>query len=153
MMLSFLFFCFLAIGIYSTTRKKSTSDDYLLAGREVNPWLTALSAVSTTNSGFMFTGLIGVTYVGGLSSMWLMVGWISGDYLAWRWVFRRFRQRSEEMNATTIPSFLAASSKGHASRPPSLSQSNPLFYVTYLNFCFLRATQVRIRNIPSLDRF
>ena len=40
--LSFLAFMllFVGVGIYSATRKKDTTTDYLLASRDVNPWLT-----------------------------------------------------------------------------------------------------------------
>ncbi len=108
MIYSFLFFllCFLVIGILSATRKQANTEDYLIASRSVNPWLMALSAVATSNSGFMFVALIGTTYLKGLSSMWLMVGWVSGEYLAWRWVFRGLRERSQQVAAATIPSFL-----------------------------------------------
>ena len=106
---SFFFFllCFLGVGIYASTRKKDTTDDYLVASRGVNPWLIALSAVSTNNSGFMFVGLIGSTYSEGFSSMWLMAGWVLGDYLGWlSGVPQRLRVRSEALGALTIPSFL-----------------------------------------------
>jgi len=106
---SFFFFllCFLGVGIYASTRKKDTTDDYLVASRGVNPWLIALSAVSTNNSGFMFVGLIGSTYSEGFSSMWLMAGWVLGDYLGWlSGVPQRLRARSEALGALTIPSFL-----------------------------------------------
>ena len=84
--LSFLCFLslFLGVGIYSATRMKKSTDDYLVASRSVKPWLAALSAVATNNSGFMFIGLIGATFVEGLSSMWVMIGWVVGDYAAWR---------------------------------------------------------------------
>ena len=61
---SFMFFllCFLGVGVLSATRRKNTTDDYLLASRSVSPWVMALSAVATNNSGFMFIGLIGATY-------------------------------------------------------------------------------------------
>lgn len=110
MIASFLFFllCFLGIGIYSATQKQSNTEDYLLAGRSVSPWLTALSAVSSNNSGFMFIGMIGATYQAGLSSMWLMVGWISGDYLAWLFLLKQLRERSEHRQVLSIPTFLGA---------------------------------------------
>ncbi|MGB4741402.1 MAG: sodium/proline symporter, partial [Fuerstiella sp.] len=60
------FLCFLAvfvvIGVSSSFSRKSTTDDYLLAGRNVPPWLAALSAVATNNSGFMFIGQIAYSY-------------------------------------------------------------------------------------------
>ena len=97
---------FVGIGVLSSRRKRSNADDYLLASRDVSSWLTALSAVSTNNSGFMFIGLIGATYKTGVSSAWLMVGWIAGDYLAWLWVHRRLRVQSEVREANTIPAFV-----------------------------------------------
>lgn len=97
---------FVGVGIYSGTRKQSTTEDYLVASRSINPWLAGLSAVATGNSGFMFIGLIGFTYQVGLSAMWIMVGWILGDYLAWLWIHQRLRQVSEETDSHTIPAFL-----------------------------------------------
>ena len=107
--LSFLLFLgiFLGVGIYSATRKKETTEDYLVAGRDVHPWLAALSAVATNNSGFMFIGLIGTTYSEGISAMWIMIGWVFGDYLAWiARVPDRVREESERRGTLTIPSFL-----------------------------------------------
>ena len=44
---------FTVIGIYWATQKQNNTTDYLLAGRSVNPWFTALSAMSTGQSGFL----------------------------------------------------------------------------------------------------
>lgn len=74
-------FGFLIVGLLSSVKRKSTTADYLLAGSSVKPWLVALSAVATNNSGYMFIGMIGFTYSTGLSSIWLMIGWILGDLL------------------------------------------------------------------------
>jgi sodium/proline symporter len=103
---------FTAIGIYSATHKKATTEDYLVAGRSVNPWLTALSSVATNNSGFMFIGLIGYTFRDGVESVWMMVGWILGDLAAWVWVHRRIRERSEEVGANSVPTLLGAAADG-----------------------------------------
>lgn len=116
---SFLTFLglFVAIGAYSVTRADKTDSDYLLAGRSVNPWLAAMSAVSTNNSGFMFIGLIGTTYTSGLSSVWVMVGWVLGDWITWFFVHRRLREVSGERNLNTISGFLASEDKDRSSRP------------------------------------
>jgi sodium/proline symporter len=114
---SFLFFLalFVAIGAYSATRAKKTADDYLLASRSVGPWMTAFSAVATNNSGFMFIGLIGMTYLEGISAAWIMVGWMGGDWLAWLVVHKKLRERSAAAGVDTIPSFLALDEKGQRS--------------------------------------
>ena len=114
--LSFIFFLliFVLIGAYAARLKKSTTEDYLLADRSVGPWATALSAVASNNSGFMFIGLIGTTYTMGLSAIWIMFGWIFGDYFMWFWIHRRLRLQSEQQHSRTISSFLAAGLRGNA---------------------------------------
>jgi sodium/proline symporter len=114
---SFLFFLalFVAIGVYSATRAKKTANDYLLASRSIGPWMTAFSAVATNNSGFMFIGLIGTTYLYGISAAWIMVGWVGGDWLAWLVVHKKLRERSAAASVDTIPSFLALDDQGRRS--------------------------------------
>ena len=58
----------------------------------------------------MFIGLIGETYRFGLSAMWLMIGWIVGDYIAWKVIHRSLRERSEEVNANSVSSLISARS-------------------------------------------
>lgn len=91
---SFVFFLlvFVLIGALSVLASKRTTADYLTAGQSVKPWLVALSAVATNNSGYMFTGMIGFTYVNGLSSIWLMIGWIFGDYIGSLTLWRSIRE-------------------------------------------------------------
>jgi SSS family transporter len=72
---------FLAIGLASVAKSRKSAEDYLVAGKAIPAWLAGLSAVATNNSGFMFIGMIGLTYATGLSSIWLMVGWIVGDLM------------------------------------------------------------------------
>jgi len=75
-------FVFLAIGVSSARRASGTRKDYYLASHSVSPALVGLSAVATNNSGYMFIGVIGYTYATGLPAIWLMLGWILGDFLA-----------------------------------------------------------------------
>lgn len=113
--LSFIFFLiiFTVVGVYAATQKQDTTADYLLAGRNVNPWAIALSALSTGQSGFLFTGQVGYAYTQGISSIWLAIGWAIGDYLAWMLVFKRLRQVSEASDAETVPAFLAQKQPGY----------------------------------------
>ena len=112
---SFIFFLllFTVVGIYAATQKQDTTSDYLLAGRKVNPWLVALSALSTGQSGFLFTGQVGYAYTQGLSAIWLAIGWAFGDYLAWLLVFKKLRQVSETTESETVPAFLAQKQSGY----------------------------------------
>lgn len=97
---------FAVIGALSTRRAEASSEDYLLAGRDVPAWLAALSAVATNNSGYMFIGQIGLTYAVGLRSAWLAVGWVLGDALVWWKIHRAIRERSAAQKARSVPTFL-----------------------------------------------
>ncbi|MGK7934852.1 MAG: sodium/proline symporter [Xenococcaceae cyanobacterium] len=103
---------FTGVGIYSATRKQNTTTDYLLASRNVNPWLTALSAMATGQSGLLFIGQVGFAYKIGISSLWLTIGWAIGDYLAWWFVFKKLRKLSEETTSETVSAFLGQNIQG-----------------------------------------
>ncbi len=109
MIASFIVFllAFTAVGVSSAFFARNTSQDYYLASRSVSPWLVGLSAVATNNSGYMFIGAIGYTYVTGLASVWLMVGWISGDFMASLYVHKRLRQAAARSNASSYAGILS----------------------------------------------
>ncbi|MEE4360476.1 MAG: sodium/proline symporter [Pseudomonadales bacterium] len=106
--LSFLAFLALFIGVGVSAYRLAGNDsrDYLLASQSVKPWLAGLSAVATNNSGYMFIGVIGYTYVTGLPAIWMMIGWIAGDIIASHFVHARLR-RATTVDTRTFSSVLA----------------------------------------------
>jgi sodium/proline symporter len=106
---SFIFFLlmFAVIGGLSSMRRQQTTEDYLVAGRNVPPWLAGLSAVATNNSGYMFIGMIGLTYTTGLSSIWLMIGWILGDLAASLLIMKKVRLATEAHDVHSFGGLLA----------------------------------------------
>lgn len=109
MLISFiLFLCiFIVIGLLSSVVSKNSNKDYLLAGKSVPPWLVALSAVATNNSGYMFIGMIGLTYLEGFSSIWLMLGWIVGDFLASSLIHKRLRLQTDDTQSLSFAGVLS----------------------------------------------
>ncbi len=107
--LSFLGFLlvFASVGLSSVCKSRGTKHDYYLADRTVKPWLVGLSAVATNNSGYMFIGVIGYTYVTGLASIWLMLGWIVGDFLASLFVHARLRYATGDTNQVSYAGVLS----------------------------------------------
>lgn len=92
---------FLAVGLASSWKQRHSAQDYYLASRSISPWLVGLSAVATNNSGYMFIGVIGYTYMQGVSAGVLMVGWILGDLLASFWVHKRLRAMAIQCNESS----------------------------------------------------
>ena len=99
---------FIVVGLLSALQRQRTGVDYLLASQGVQPWLVALSAVATNNSGYMFVGMIGFTYSFGLSAVWLMVGWITGDFLMSLFVHGRLRVTSERRRTESFAGVISA---------------------------------------------
>ena len=82
-------------------------DDYMLAGRDLNPAVAALSAGASDMSGWLLMGLPGALYASGLVESWIAIGLTVGAWLNWRYVAPRLRTYTEvARNSITIPSFL-----------------------------------------------
>jgi sodium/proline symporter len=109
MILTFVFFlgAFLLIGLASIFSSNNTKQDYYLASKSVAPSLVGLSAVATNNSGFMFIGVIGYTYVTGLAAIWLMLGWIAGDFLSSTFIHSRLRHATQHTGETSFAGVLS----------------------------------------------
>ncbi len=98
---------FVGIGLASVRKAKGSNTDYYLASSSVRPWVAALSAVATNNSGFLFIGVIGYTFVDGLVAAWMMIAWILGDFLTSLFVHRRLRQQTEATGEASFPSVVS----------------------------------------------
>ena len=103
-----LFMCaFAGIGLASMWVKEDTTDDYLVAGRGMHPALAALSAVSTWNSGYMFIGFIGFTYTMGYSIIWIGLGSMVGQIVAWVWLYKFIQQSANERGVRSLSSLVS----------------------------------------------
>ena len=90
---------------YLSTRNLA---DYILGGRRLGSFVTALSAGASDMSGWLLMGLPGAVYLKGLSEGWIAVGLIVGAWLNWRYVAARLRVYTEHANnALTLPDYLS----------------------------------------------
>lgn len=106
--LTLYFVLMLAIGVYAWWRTADTSEGFLLAGRDLSPPVTALSAGASDMSGWLLLGLPGALYLAGLSAAWIAIGLVLGAWANWLLVAPRLRAQSEALgNSLTIPEFLA----------------------------------------------
>ena len=97
---------FAGVGLASIRVKKDTTDDYLVAGRGMHPALAALSAVSTWNSGYMFIGAIGFTYVMGYNVIWLAIASTLGQLVAWMWLYKFIQEEGHKRNVRSLSSLV-----------------------------------------------
>ena len=79
------------IGLYSTKRKKETTDDFVLANRELGPWASALSASASSESGWVMLGLVGMAYLDGAVAFWIVPGIALGYLFNWYYLAEKLR--------------------------------------------------------------
>ncbi len=89
-------------------KKNTSAGDFFLGGRELGPWMTALSAEASDMSGWLLMGLPGLAYLGGMKeAFWTAVGLAVGTYLSWLIVAKPLRKCTVAFgNSITIPEFL-----------------------------------------------
>lgn len=100
------FMLMLGIGIYFFRRNKNMGD-YFLGGRQLNSWVTALSAQASDMSGWLLMGLPAAAYMSGMSASWIAIGLAVGTYLNWKFIaapLRKFTAVSGD--SITIPEYL-----------------------------------------------
>ena len=87
-------------------RSTKNFDDYILGGRSLGSYVTALSAGASDMSGWLLMGLPGALYLSGLSEAWIAIGLIIGAWCNWRFVAGPLRVYTERTrNALTLPDY------------------------------------------------
>lgn len=101
------FFVYLAVlvvlGILAYVRTADLSD-YILGGRKLGSWVSALSAQASDMSGWLLMGLPGLAYTKGLQAVWITLGLMGGTYLNWKFVAGRLRRLTFQYDdSLTLP--------------------------------------------------
>lgn len=107
--ITFLFYivAMICIGLYAY-RKTTDFSDYILGGRSLGSFVTALSAGASDMSGWLLMGLPGAIFLSGLAESWIAIGLILGAWLNWLWVAGKLRVHTEiQNNALTLPDYFS----------------------------------------------
>ncbi|MGV3096346.1 MULTISPECIES: sodium/proline symporter PutP [Staphylococcus] len=105
-MIAIYFIILLIIGYYGYKQATGNLSEYMLGGRNIGPYITALSAGASDMSGWMIMGLPGSVYSTGLSAIWITIGLTLGAYVNYLIVAPRLRVYTEVAgDAITLPDF------------------------------------------------
>ena len=98
----------LSIGIYFFFKNRDGGEKtYFLGGRQMGPWVTALSAGASDMSAWVLMGLPTSIYALGLGQVWISVGLAIGYTISWLAEAPRLRRFSIVANdSITIPQYL-----------------------------------------------
>ncbi|MBN1694750.1 sodium/proline symporter [candidate division WOR-3 bacterium] len=96
----------LGIGIW-TYRLTKTQEDFIIAGRRLNPVVAAFSERASGESSWLLLGLPAMVLTAGLIELWTAIGCVAGIIAAWFIIAKDLRIKTEKLNAITLPGFLS----------------------------------------------
>ena len=98
----------LGIGVYFFVRSKGGGDkDYFLGGRQMGPWVSALSAGASDMSAWVLMGLPASIYAAGIGQAWIAIGLAIGYIISWLVEAPRLRKFTIVSNdSITVPQYL-----------------------------------------------
>ncbi|EPY4198189.1 sodium:solute symporter family transporter [Klebsiella pneumoniae] len=107
MLVTFIVYIFGMVLIgFIAWRSTKNFDDYILGGRSLGPFVTALSAGASDMSGWLLMGLPGAIFLSGISESWIAIGLTLGAWINWKLVAGRLRVHTEvNNNALTLPDY------------------------------------------------
>ena len=107
MLVTFIVYIFGMVLIgFIAWRSTKNFDDYILGGRSLGPFVTALSAGASDMSGWLLMGLPGAIFISGISESWIAIGLTLGAWINWKLVAGRLRVHTEvNNNALTLPDY------------------------------------------------
>ncbi len=104
------------IGVVGYKLTKSFAD-YILGGRGLSSWVTAISAQAADFSGWILMGLPGAAYASGLgkSSLYICIFTAIGSMTNWKYIATRLRVYTElAKNSMTLSSFFSNRFRDHS---------------------------------------
>lgn len=98
----------IGIGVFFFIKSKGAGEkDYFLGGRNMGPWVSALSAGASDMSAWVLMGLPASIYAAGIGQAWIAIGLGLGYTLSWIFQAPRLRRYSIAANdSITIPQYL-----------------------------------------------
>lgn len=106
MLLSFIIYASLLLSIVFITYKKQTNEaDFVVGGRSLNFWVTAISAHASDMSSWLFLAYPMIVYTKGIQEAWVGLGLLIGMFLNWHFVAPKLRVLTEKYNSLTLSSF------------------------------------------------
>lgn len=112
-------------------RKHTTAADFLLGARSLNYWVTAISAHASDMSSWLFMAFPMAVFTGGMPSIWIGLGLISGMWMTWQFIAPALRIHTEEHNSYTLCSYLESRFEDSSGLIRLLSAGVTLLFITH----------------------
>ncbi len=94
------------IGLLANRRTHDAAD-FFLGGRQLGPWVAAISASASSSSAWTLLGVSGAAYAWGLGAVWIAPACVGGFVINWYVLGPRLRRSSAEDGSLTVTDVLA----------------------------------------------
>jgi SSS family solute:Na+ symporter len=146
------FSALIAIGIFS--RKKNTTDkDFNLGNRQLNFWVTAISAHADDMSSWLFIAYPLAIVLFGAGKMWIGIGLILGMFANWHIIAPRLRRATEQHDSYTLSTFFERRFGDATGTIRIISAIMILFFMTYYVSAGLVATGRLFESLFHIDYY
>ncbi len=160
-LLAFVLYLSLMLGIglfffIKSNKAKSKGDkEYFLGGRQMGPYVTAMSAQASDMSGWLLMGFPGSILAFGMGKVWIGIGLMLGTIANWIFVAKRLRRFSAAANdSITLPQYL---SNRFATTNPALQIICAViflvFFTVYVASSFVAGATVFEAVVPEIKDY
>ncbi len=128
------YFVVLSVLVRLAHRRQRTDVEFVLGGRSLNFWLTALSAHASDMSGWLFLGYPALIFGQGLFAAWAGIGLVVGMFLNWHFVAPRLRALTGKLGALTLGAYFEARFQDRSGSVRLISSlMSILFFTCYIS--------------------
>lgn len=114
-------------------KQQKSATDFIVGGRSVNYWVTAISAHAADMSDWLFLGFPAAIYLTGAFSLWVAISLVLGMFVSWQFIAPAIRQATAGYNAATLTSFFEAKYQEQQGRISLLGAAiMGFFFIIYL---------------------
>lgn len=138
------------IGIFASRRIKGMSD-YYVGGKKMGFWAVAFSARATGESGWLLIGLTGMGAMAGYSAYWVVIGELLGVFLSWQFMAKRFKRRTDDYQAITIPDYLQSHFKSTTNTLRIIAASVLVVFVVIYVASQMDVTGIAFESMLGID--
>ena len=113
-------------------RNMSAMSDYVLGRRRLSSFTTALSAGSSTTSGWTMLVFPALAFTSGANQLWLVVFLVIGAWINWTIVAKRLRRYTISMDdSLTLPEFLERRLRDETKVLRTISAAFTIFFIVF----------------------
>ena len=99
------------IGVWAQ-RRVNSEQDFFLAGRQLGPWVAAISYSASAASAWTLLGMSGLAFTLGLSALWVALGAVLGCGFSWFVLAPRVMRIAGEQKILSATEFIALGTEG-----------------------------------------